>query len=63
MSESTINLINAIQAGDATAVESTFQAAMAERIAPKLDAMRQEVAANMFKTPEAAAPTVDTATE
>jgi len=62
MSETTINLINAIQAGDATAVEAGFQAAMAEKIAPRLDAMRQDVAANMFKTPEVAAePTIETA--
>ena len=58
MSETTLNLINAIQAGDATAVEAGFQAAMAEKIAPRLDAMRQEVASGMFKTAEAV--TVDT---
>ena len=54
MSEATVNLINAIQAGDATAVEASFQSAMAEKIAPRLDAMRQDVAASMFKAPEAA---------
>lgn len=59
MSESVMNLINAIQAGDATAVESSFQAAMADKIAPRLDAMRQEVAAGMFKTAEAAEVSTD----
>ena len=63
MSESTLNLINAIQAGDATAVEASFQAAMAEKIAPRLDAMRQDVAANMFKAAEAAPAETVTATE
>ena len=62
MSETTLNLINAIQAGDATAVEAGFQAAMAEKIAPRLDAMRQDVAAGMFKVAEAT-PTEPVATE
>lgn len=53
MSETVTNLINAIQDGDATAVEASFQAAMAEKIAPRLDAMRQDVASSMFKAPEA----------
>lgn len=63
MSETTLNLINAIQAGDATAVEAGFQAAMAEKIAPRLDAMRQDVAAGMFRATEAAQTETDTASE
>ena len=59
MSENIINLINAIQAGDATAVESSFQTAMADKIAPKLDAMRQEVASNMFASQETAEVSTD----
>ena len=67
MSENTLNLINAIQAGDATAVETAFQSAMAERIAPKLDDMRQSVASSMFQTvtinPEAGTATIDATVE
>ncbi len=51
---STKNLINAIAAGDAVGIESTFNTAMAEKIAVQLDVMRQNVAQNMFKTAEAA---------
>ena len=60
MSETVMNLINAIQAGDATSVEASFHAAMAERIAPKLDDMRQSVSANMFAKPEATEESVET---
>lgn len=63
MSETVINLINAIQSGDATAVESSFQAAMAEKIAPKLDAMRQDVASNMFASQEAAEVSTEVTTD
>jgi len=62
MSETVMNLINAIQAGDATSVEASFHAAMAEKIAPKLDDMRQDVASSMFAKPEVSTETVDTAT-
>ena len=53
MSESVKNLINAISAGSAIETEEAFNSAMAEKISVKLDAMRQDVAANMFKTAEA----------
>lgn len=46
---STRDLIDAIQSGDSIAVQSAFQASMAERVAARLDTMRQEVAQNMFK--------------
>ena len=52
MSESVRNLINAISAGSAIETEESFNSAMAEKISVKLDAMRQDVAANMFKTAE-----------
>lgn len=52
MSESVKNLINAISAGSAIDTEESFNSAMAEKISVKLDAMRQDVAANMFKPVE-----------
>jgi len=53
MSESVRNLINAISSGSAIDTEEAFNSAMAEKISVRMDAMRQEVAANMFKTAEA----------
>lgn len=50
---STTELVNAIIEGDAVAIQTNFEAAMAERIAERLDAKRFEVAQSMFK--EAAA--------
>ena len=50
----TLELINAIATGDAVATESAFNAAMAEKIAGKIDSMRLDVAKNMFAAPEAA---------
>lgn len=58
MNENTLNLINAIQAGDAVELESAFNAAMAEKVAERLDTMRADVAQNMFKTFEQPAETV-----
>ena len=52
MSESVRNLIDAIATGSAVGTEEQFNAAMAEKISVKLDAMRQDVAANMFKNVE-----------
>ena len=49
----TKDLINAISAGNALETESSFNAAIAEKIAARLDDMRQTVAQNMFRTPEA----------
>lgn len=46
---STRDLIDAIQSGDSIAVQSAFEASMAERVASRLDTMRQDVAQNMFK--------------
>jgi len=50
MSENTMNLINAIQAGDAVEIESAFNTAMAGKVAERLDTMRADVAQNMFVT-------------
>ena len=52
MSETTMNLINAINAGDAVEIESAFNSAMAEKVAERLDTMRADVAQNMFKSTE-----------
>ena len=56
MSETTMNLVNAIKSGDAIATEQAFSAAMAEKLGSKIDDMRQSVAANMFAQ-QATAPT------
>ena len=44
----TLELINAISNGDATATEDAFNAAMAEKISAKLDDMRVNIAHAMF---------------
>lgn len=49
MTGTTRDLVDAIATGDAVGIESAFNAAMAEKISVNLDAMRQEVAQNMFK--------------
>lgn len=46
---STRDLIDAIEAGDSMAVQSSFELAMADRIVNRLDGIRQEVARGMFK--------------
>jgi hypothetical protein len=48
----TRNLIDAIADGNALETESSFNAAIAEKIAAGLDTMRQTVAQNMFNTAE-----------
>ena len=50
MNESIKDLVNAMLAKDASATESAFQSAMAEKISAKLDDMRSNVAQSMFKT-------------
>ena len=49
---STKDLINAIVAGDAVEIENAFNSTMAEKISTRLDDMRADVAANMFKQEE-----------
>lgn len=48
MKESVENLLQAIAHGDALETEKAFGVAMAEKLAPMLDARRVEVAQNMF---------------
>ena len=50
MTGTTRGLVDAIATGDSVGIETSFNAAMAEKISVQLDAMRQEVAQNMFKT-------------
>ena len=52
---STIDLINAIDAGDSEAIEKNFQELMADRVSNALDNKREELAQNMFKTPDESA--------
>jgi hypothetical protein len=52
MSETTYNLIQAMANGDALETEQAFGAAMAEKLAVKLDDMRAGVAQNMFNAQE-----------
>lgn len=54
----TLELINAISTGDASATENAFNAAMAEKISAKLDDMRINVAKSMFN-PQEEQPSVD----
>jgi len=53
MSENISNLVNAIEGGNALETENAFAAAIADKLSDKLDAMRQDVAKNMFASPEA----------
>jgi hypothetical protein len=48
----TLELINAISTGDASATQDAFNAAMAEKISAKLDDMRISVAQKMFNVQE-----------
>ena len=52
MSDTTKDLVDAIAKGDAMGTENAFQAALQSKIADKLDVMRQDVAKNIFATPE-----------
>jgi len=49
---STLNLVSAIINKDATEIESSFNDAMSEKIATRLDDMRTNIAQSMFKQPE-----------
>ena len=50
--EATKNLVQALASGNADAIETSFNAAMAEKISAKLDDMRQNIAQTMFRTAE-----------
>ena len=60
---STRDLIDAIEVGDSVAVQSAFENAISQRIADRLDTMRQDVAQSMFKTEVAAESVVEEETE
>lgn len=47
------DIINAIDSGDSVAIDDAFNKEMAARVSDRLDTMRQDVAQNMFKSPEA----------
>jgi hypothetical protein len=47
---STLDLIQAIASGSATATEESFNQRMAEKVSSSLDSMRQEIARTMFNT-------------
>lgn len=47
-----IDLVDAMVSGDAVKTETSFAAAMAEKLTTKLDAMRQDIAQNMFVSEE-----------
>jgi HAMP domain-containing protein len=48
MNETVINLVDAIKSGDVVSTETAFAAAMAEKLADRIDTLRQEVAKDMF---------------
>ena len=50
----TRDLVDAIVDGDSMAIQQTFERAMAERIAGRIDDMRQNVARGMFASEVAA---------
>lgn len=52
---STRDLIDAIQAGDSTKVDDTFNSVMVQKVSEKLDAMRDDLSQNMFRTQEVTA--------
>ena len=49
--EATKNLVQALASGNADAIETSFNAAMAEKISARLDDMRIDVAKGMFAAP------------
>lgn len=52
MNETVARLVDAIKSGDALAAETAFADAMAEKLAPKLEDMRINVAQSMFAPQE-----------
>lgn len=54
MNQNVTELIHAIASGNAVETESAFQAAMAEKLAPMIDARRIEVAQSLFNSTEEA---------
>lgn len=52
---STRDLIDAIQSGDSTKVDDAFNSVMVQKVSEKLDAMRDDLSQNMFRTQEVTA--------
>jgi hypothetical protein len=49
---STRELIDAIEAGEATAIDNAFNSIMAAKVSEKIDAMRTDMAQSMFASQE-----------
>lgn len=49
---STRDLIDAIEAGDSTKVDDAFNSVMVQKVSERLDAMRDDLAQNMFRSVE-----------
>jgi hypothetical protein len=56
---STRDLIDAIQAGDSTKVDDTFNSVMVQKVSERLDAMRDDLSQNMFRTVDASSEAVE----
>jgi hypothetical protein len=50
---STRDLIDAIETGESSKVETSFNNIMVAKVSERLDAMRNDMSQNMFRTPEA----------
>lgn len=44
------NLIDAIEGGNSQDIDDSFNSIMSAKVSDKIDAMRKDLAANMFKT-------------
>jgi hypothetical protein len=49
---STRDLVNAIAAGDALEIESSFNSVMAEKLSDRIGELRSSIAQNMFANPQ-----------
>jgi len=56
---STRDLIDAIQTGDSTKVDDTFNSVMVQKVSERLDAMRDDLSQNMFRTVDASSEAVE----
>lgn len=52
---STRDLIDAIEAGDSTKINTEFDSIMVQKVSEKLDAMRDDLSQNMFRPQEVVA--------
>jgi hypothetical protein len=60
---STLDLINAIEAGNSVDIEASFNDIMASKVSDRLDTMRADMSQNMFTTPEETEAELDPETE